>query len=524
MAITADHATYAGAGSATNAASYTTGSQTPVAGDRVLVAVGSGVTSGTPNTPTIVGNGQTWNQIGVIGVGTHKLTLFECLVASPSAGTCAIAFGGQTQLRAAWSFVGFRSGLGTITLGTAATNSGTSTGASVVITDPGGGDGVFAASYKAQTGNFSAKDANYTQADQVSAGGEAGHLNTQYLINSVSDLTANWTISASVAWAASGVVLLEPSGPVTGSGAISNGHTVSASGKKIGKGSATLSHPHTVTPAGKKIGKGSVTVSHPHTVVASGTEVIGGPSTITHGHTVNATGRKLGRGSCTVSNGQTVSPTGRKIGKSSATISHPHTVSPAGRKVGQGSATISHPHTVVPAGRKLGRSSTTIPHGHTVVADGAPVGAIPSGSSTITHGHTVNATGQKIGKGSGTISNGQTATPTGRKIGTGSTTVSHGQGVVPAGKKIGKSSATVSHGHTVSASGVGIAIPSGSTSITHPHGVVAAGRKLASGTATITHPSAVGPTGGPVFTGQRVGPLALRVALQTRAYRSRWRR
>lgn len=217
MTITADATTYAGSSSATNAASYATASQTPVAGDRVLVVVGSALSTGTANTPTITGNGQTWTAIGNVAVGVNKITMFSALMASPSAGTCTIDFAGQTQQRCIWSFVGFRSGLGTITLGTAATNSGTAASASVTVTDPGGGDGVHAGCYKANGSEAFTKDANYTLADETNTGAEIGRQQTQYLINSVSDLTPGWSWTTSVAWAAIGVVLLEPSAgaPVT---------------------------------------------------------------------------------------------------------------------------------------------------------------------------------------------------------------------------------------------------------------------------------------------------------------------
>ena len=86
--------------SGTNAASYATASWTPTTGRLAICSVENEF-SGTPNTPTVSGNGLTWSQIATYlcdSSGTQiRITLFAALTAGGSAGAVTADFAGQTQ-------------------------------------------------------------------------------------------------------------------------------------------------------------------------------------------------------------------------------------------------------------------------------------------------------------------------------------------------------------------------------------------------------------------------------------------
>ncbi len=105
MAISAAHLTTNQNGSA--ATSYSTASITPSANKLILIAVGSQVSSGTVNTPTISGNGLTWEQVATKPQSTgsvfRRLTVFRAMGGSPSTGAITMDFAGQSQIRCGWS-------------------------------------------------------------------------------------------------------------------------------------------------------------------------------------------------------------------------------------------------------------------------------------------------------------------------------------------------------------------------------------------------------------------------------------
>lgn len=208
----------------------------------------------------------------------------------------------------------------------------------------------------------------------------------------------------------------------SGSGSISHGHTVSATGVKGGQGSVGVSHGHTTDATGTKGGQGTAAISHPHTVTATGDllEVRSGAGSISHGHTVAATGFKGASGSGSISHGHTVTANG--IGPD-----------PNARN---GSAAFSNGHTVTASGQKLEVRSgaASISHGHSVVASGNNPDQ-PTGSGVINHGHTVVVAGFKGGIGIAAV-------------GVGPTTVS------AVGFKGGVTNAIISVGHSITASGI----------------------------------------------------------------------
>lgn len=94
-------------GSATDAASYSTTSYTPVGNRLVLAFVLSrpNDVALTPAIPTITGNGFTWVQVATVldASGDNRGTLLRAMVASPTAGGATIDFGGQLQEFGYWS-------------------------------------------------------------------------------------------------------------------------------------------------------------------------------------------------------------------------------------------------------------------------------------------------------------------------------------------------------------------------------------------------------------------------------------
>jgi len=99
-AITATHLiTAVGAG----ASSFNTASVTPSANKLVLVTVGSRLSGGSPNEPTLSGNGLTYVSVATQTRIENRVTVFRAMGASPSAGAITISFGGQTQSQAGWS-------------------------------------------------------------------------------------------------------------------------------------------------------------------------------------------------------------------------------------------------------------------------------------------------------------------------------------------------------------------------------------------------------------------------------------
>lgn len=88
------------------ATSYATASVTPNSNKLELLCVGNQVSSGTPNTPTVTGDGLTWVQVATklaTASGLRRATLFRAL-GTPSTGALTIDMAGQTQVRAGWSW------------------------------------------------------------------------------------------------------------------------------------------------------------------------------------------------------------------------------------------------------------------------------------------------------------------------------------------------------------------------------------------------------------------------------------
>jgi hypothetical protein len=150
MAVTASH--LLSASDSTDATSYATASITPVARRLVLAWVGNQVATGTPNVPTLSGNGLNWVQVATVVVGQTRLSLFRAMGLGPTPGAVSIDFAGQTQITASWSisqFAGVTEGGtdGSAAVVQAVTNSGTGTTLAVTLA-------AFASTGNATVGGF----------------------------------------------------------------------------------------------------------------------------------------------------------------------------------------------------------------------------------------------------------------------------------------------------------------------------------------------------------------------------------
>jgi len=108
MAVSATHKTVGG--SVSTATSYATASVTPSALKLIVLMVYNNVASGTPNTPTVSGNGITWAQwsTGVFTNGTSRGSVFTAYsISAPSTGVITIDCAGQSQNRCNWSLAEF---------------------------------------------------------------------------------------------------------------------------------------------------------------------------------------------------------------------------------------------------------------------------------------------------------------------------------------------------------------------------------------------------------------------------------
>jgi hypothetical protein len=90
--------------SSTDGTSYTTASITPPSNTLILAVVHSEIASGTPNTPTLAGNGLTWVAIGSNVTNQNRTTAFRAR-GTATVGTVVIDYAGQTMSDSAWSIV-----------------------------------------------------------------------------------------------------------------------------------------------------------------------------------------------------------------------------------------------------------------------------------------------------------------------------------------------------------------------------------------------------------------------------------
>jgi hypothetical protein len=278
-----------------------------------------------------------------------------------------------------------------------------------------------------------------------------------------------------------------------GTGSISHGHTVVATGDALEfhEGAGSIPETHSVVATGDKQGLGAGTSSDTHTVVASGSSARSGTGAVTNGHTVEGTGFKTTfedrSGFGAIVETHTVVGDGDKQGLGAGAITPVASVDATGSKAVPGAGSISQGHTVVATGfqTEIHAGSGSIVETHSVNATGDKEGI---GNGAISQGHSVVAAGDKEGIGEGSITQGQSVVGQGDKGGLGSGNISQGHTVVATGVAfIGEAhdgAGTIVETHTVVATGFRTSF-SGSGSITETHTVVAAGFKGGQGTTTI---------------------------------------
>lgn len=90
-------------GSATDGTTFTTASITPT-GNRLVLAFVYSASAGSPDQPTLSGNGITWVSVATLMNADHdvRVSLYRGMVASPSAGAVTITHTG-TMLQCLWS-------------------------------------------------------------------------------------------------------------------------------------------------------------------------------------------------------------------------------------------------------------------------------------------------------------------------------------------------------------------------------------------------------------------------------------
>jgi len=197
--------------SGTDASSYSTASWTPTAGDLLLAFVSSTFSGGTPNTPTVSGNGLTWSQAATYAHDTSgtegRLTLLVAVATSPTAGVTTASFGGQTQLSGQMHIIAVA---GADTSGgalaaivqtvTGAVNASATSGSLTYAALGNTSNGIVSAFWH-QANETTTPGTGDTELADTGQAGPSGNMETQYETNATA-AGGTWTTSAG--WGALG--------------------------------------------------------------------------------------------------------------------------------------------------------------------------------------------------------------------------------------------------------------------------------------------------------------------------------
>lgn len=320
--------------------SYTTASITPTANRLVLALVGSDVSSGTPNIPTLTGNGLTWVEAGTLLSGTQRVTLFRGMKSSGlSAGTVVIDFAGQTQTGAGWSISEY-SGVNT---------GGTDGSAAIRQITPGSGTGT---SGSIGLGSFSdAADGTFGgfvhNANESSTQGSGFTLNgstmhaapgrsymSEWRADNDSTVDASWTTSAAWFGIAAEVVEASVVPAVTGTAAATFTFTGTASGLRTVQATAAASFSFTGSAQGTRTVAATAAGSYTFTATATGGRVVAGTATGNYSFSATATGSTLKVGTAAGNFTFTGSASGARLVQGAAVGSFTFTASASGVIVG----------------------------------------------------------------------------------------------------------------------------------------------------------------------------------------------
>lgn len=190
-----------------DAASFTTASVTPASNKLVLVAVVNSKGSA-PTTPTISGNGITYTQVNTVAFYTiatpqRRLTLFQGLNASPSAGAITIDFAGATQTNCIWAVIEIGNVNTTTPVVQSAVNSVDDSASALVVTlaafadVANGAVGVFSWKQTAAGAGSMTPGGGFTELTDATSQTPLVGLETEYIVTN--DTTVDATPAASSA-------------------------------------------------------------------------------------------------------------------------------------------------------------------------------------------------------------------------------------------------------------------------------------------------------------------------------------
>lgn len=184
---------------------YNTASISPAGNKLLLVWVNSIVSSGTPNDPTITGDGVTWVKIASVTTGTAKVSLFRGMVSSPSSGALTIDFAAQSQLFAQWivdqvdgiDTSGSNGANAVVQSATQIVTSGaSSTGISATLAAFGSTNNATYGGARKNGSNTLNPGSNFTQSGSIQDGATGHHSVTEFTGVNQTTVDFNWTSEA----------------------------------------------------------------------------------------------------------------------------------------------------------------------------------------------------------------------------------------------------------------------------------------------------------------------------------------
>jgi hypothetical protein len=191
------------------ATSFSTASVTPSQNAEVLVAIYAGVSTGTPPTPTVTGNGITYELVDVAGTALRKVFIFRGMLtaSAPTAGAITISFGSTSVAACQWSVDQFTgvdtsgtNGINAIVQSLTAAPTGSTAPAPAFTTAPANGNAVYAALGLANNRSSTyAPGAAWTlNTNEGQSSGQPGMLATQYDNTDplATNVTATWTTAS----------------------------------------------------------------------------------------------------------------------------------------------------------------------------------------------------------------------------------------------------------------------------------------------------------------------------------------
>jgi hypothetical protein len=188
-----------------DASSFATNSYTPTA-NRLMIAYVGNTKSGTPETPTLSGNGLTWDQLVTYQPDTagtqRRMTIFVAKSgASPSAGAVTADFGGVSQLGCAVIVDEFNgadltgTALAAIVQNKTGSTSGSATSESITLNNAIGSGNATYGAFMHQADEATNPGTGYTQLGTGTFTSPAESHLTEYRADGNTTVDASWTTS-----------------------------------------------------------------------------------------------------------------------------------------------------------------------------------------------------------------------------------------------------------------------------------------------------------------------------------------